>query len=207
MRQEILKCIHEGHMGIDKCKARATICVYWPGMYEEIEQAVKKCPVCNKYSKGNQKEPMLPHKIPNLPWKKLGADYFIFAGKDYLLVVDYYSKYPEVVCMNSKTAEATVKQMTQIFLCHDIPNVLVADNMPFNSKAFEQFARGWDFSVITSSPNYPQSNDLVERNVQTIKNLLQKAKEGMKDEQLALLEFRNTPISGLQESPTQLLMS
>ena len=97
-----------------------------------------------------------------------------------------------------------MKQMTQIFLCHDIPNVLVADNMPFNSKAFEQFARGWDFSVITSSPNYPQSNDLVERNVQTIKNLLQKAKEGMKDEQLALLEFRNTPISGLQESPTQL---
>ena len=29
----------------------------------------------------------------------------------------------------------------------------------------------------------------------------------MKDEQLALLEFRNTPITGLQESPAQLLMS
>ena len=145
MRQEILKCIHEGHMGIDKCKARARVCVYWPGMYEEIEQAVKKCPVCNKYSKGNQKEPMLPHEIPNRPWEKLGADYFTFAGKDYLLVVDYYSKYPEVVCMNSKTAEATVKQMTQIFSRHGIPNVLVADNMPFNSKVFKQFAREWDF--------------------------------------------------------------
>ena len=43
--------------------------------------------------------------------------------------------------------------------------------------------------------------------VQTIKNLLRKAKEGMKDEQLTLLEFRNTPKTGLQESPTQLLMS
>ena len=49
MRQEILKCIHEGHMGIDKCKTRARVCVYWPGMYEEIEEAVKKCPVCNNY--------------------------------------------------------------------------------------------------------------------------------------------------------------
>jgi len=29
----------------------------------------------------------------------------------------------------------------------------------------------------------------------------------MKDEQLALLEFRNTPMSGLQESSAQLLMS
>ena len=109
--------------------------------------------------------------------------------------------------MNSKTAEATMKEMTQIFSRHGIPNTLVADNMPFNSKAFKRFAKEWDFSVVTSSPKYPQSNGLVERNVQTIKNLLRKAKEGMKDEQLALLEFRNTPISGLQDSPAQLLMS
>ena len=207
MRQEILKCIHEGHMGIEKCKARARLCVYWPSMYEAIEHEVKKCPVCNKYGKGNQKEPMIPHDVPNRPWEKLGADYFSFAGKDYLLIVDYFSKYPEVIHMNSKTAEATVKMMRQIFSRHGIPNTLVADNMPFNSKAFKQFAKDWDFSVVTSSPNYAQSNGLAERNVQTIKNLLRKAKEGMKDEQLALLEFRNTPITGLQESPAQLLMS
>ena len=67
MRQEILKCIHERHMGIEKCKARARVCVYWPAMYEAIEHEVKKCPVCNKYSKNNQKEPMLPHEISNCP--------------------------------------------------------------------------------------------------------------------------------------------
>ena len=207
MRQEILKRIHEGHMGIEKCKSRARVCVYWPAMYDAIEHEVKRCPVCNKYSKGNQKELMIPHDIPDCPWQKLGADYFSFAGKDYLLVIDYFSKYPEVVRMNSKTAEATVNKMKQIFSRHGIPNTLVADNMPFNSKAFKQFAKEWDFSVTTSSPNYAQSNGLAERNVQTIKNLLKKAKEGMKDEQLALLEFRNSPISGLQESPAQLLMS
>ena len=108
--------------------------------------------------------------------------------------------------MTSKTAKATVKMMRQIFSRHGIPNTLVADNMPFNSKAFKQFAKEWDFSVVTSSPNYAQSNGLAERNVQTM-NLLRKAKEGMKDEQLALLEFRNTSITGLQESPAQLLMS
>ena len=176
-------------------------------MYESIEHEVKKCPVCNRYSKGNQKELMIPHDIPNRPWEKLGADYFSFAVKDYLLVVDYYSKYPEVVCMSSKTAEATISKMKQIFSQHGIPNTVVADTIPFNSKTFKQFARKWDFSVVTSSPNYPQSNGLAERNVQTIKNLLKKVKEGMKDEQLALPEFRNTPISGLQESPAQLLMS
>ena len=65
MRTDILKCIHAGHMGIEKSKARARICVYWPAMYQAIELDVKKCSVCNKYSTANQKEPMLPHPVPS----------------------------------------------------------------------------------------------------------------------------------------------
>ena len=83
---------------------------------------------------------MIPHDIPNCPWEKLGADY---AGKDYLLVIDYFSKYPEVARMSSKTAETTVRKMKQIFSRHGIPNTLVTDNMPFNNKTFKQFAREW----------------------------------------------------------------
>ena len=51
------------------------VCVYWPAMYEAIEREVKKYPMCNKYSKANQKEPVLPHEIPNCPWEKLSADF------------------------------------------------------------------------------------------------------------------------------------
>ena len=207
MRTEILKCIHTGHMGIEKSKARARVCVYWPKMYEAIEYEVKKCSVCNKYSLQNQKEPMLPHPVPNRPWEKLGADYFTLAGKDYLLVVDYFSKFPEVIQMDSKTAEATITTMKDIFARHGIPNTVVADNMPFNSRPFKQFAKDWNFAITTSSPGYPQSNGLVERNVQSIKRLIKKAREDGKDEEMALLEFRNTPITGLQESPAQLLMN
>ena len=46
--------------------------------------------------------------------------------------------------------------------------------------------------MVISSPKYPQSNGLAERNVQTIKKLLKKAREGGNDEELALLELRNT---------------
>ena len=59
---------------------------------------------------------------------------------------------------------------------------------------------------MTSSPRFPWSNGFTERNVQIIKSLLKKAKEAGNDEYVALLEFRNTPISGLSESPVQLLM-
>ena len=47
----------------------------------------------------------------------------------------------------------------------------------------------------------------MERNVQTVKQLLRKADESKQDAFLALLEFRNSPISGMDESPAELLMS
>ncbi len=43
--------------------------------------------------------------------------------------------------------------------------------------------------------------------IQTIKNLLRKADDEGNDPYIALLEYRNTPITGTQESPAQLLMS
>ena len=76
--------------------------------------------------------------------------------------------------------------------------------MPFNSRKFHQFSKQWNFEVITSSPTYPQSNGLAEHNVQTVKKLLNKAKEGGNDEALTLLELRNI---GMPYSPVQLLMN
>ena len=70
-QQHVLHCIHEGHLGVEKCKARARTCVYWPSMNEAIEQEVKMCSVCNTYSRANQREPLLPHSVPLRPWDKV----------------------------------------------------------------------------------------------------------------------------------------
>ena len=203
---KVLQSIHEGHLGIAKCRSRANICVYWPNINNSIEQLVKQCSVCNKYGRANQREPLQQHSVPSRPWEKIGADYFSLGTQDYLLVVDFFSKYPEVLPVTSKSAEATVQAMKTIFSRHGIPTSVISDNMPFSSKLFKQFAKAWNFSVVTSSPRFPQSNGFAERNVQTIKSLLKKAKEAGNDEYSALLEFRKTPISGLSESPAQLLM-
>ena len=157
-------------------------------------------------NRANQKESLLPHSVPPRPWDKVGADYFSWAAKDYLLVVDYLSKYHKVIRVESKSAEATVEVMKTIFARHGIPTTVIADNVPFNNIYFKEFAKEWQFDLITSSPHFPQSNGLAERNVQTVKNLFKKAKESGCDPELALLEFRNTPITGLSDSPAQLLM-
>ena len=109
--------------------------------------------------------------------------------------------------MASKTAAVTIKAMQVAVSRRGIFSTVIADNMPFNSSEFRKFARQWHFSIITTSPNYPQSNGLIKRNVQTIKRLYKKAMEGNNSFDLALLEYRNTPISGMDLSPAQLLMS
>ena len=80
---------------------------------------------------------MIPHAIPEHPWQTVGADYFTYGGKDYLLIVDYYSKYPELVEVSGKTSEHLIIVMKSVFARHGIPQQVVADNMPFNSTAFQ----------------------------------------------------------------------
>ena len=206
-RPDILRCIHESHLGMEKCKSRARAVVYWPGMSADIERLVAKCSTCLKHQRNNQKEPLKPHQVPARAWQKLGTDIFEYKSKPYLVIVDYYSKYPEICLLNDKSSQSVIASMKSVFARHGIPDEVVADNVPFSSKECLLFAKEWGFKISTSSPRYPQSNGMSERAIQTIKNLLRKADEDGHDHYVALLEYRNTPITGMQQSPAQLLMS
>lgn len=39
-------------------------------MNEDIERFIASCKICEKYQVRNISEPMLPHDIPNRPFKK-----------------------------------------------------------------------------------------------------------------------------------------
>lgn len=141
MRQDVLNCIHDSHLGIEKCESRARAVVYWPGMSAAIEKMVAKCSICLRHQRENQKEPLLPHEVPQRLWKNLGADIFELNSNSYLVVVDYYSNYPELFLLKDKTAGSVITRMKSIFARHGIPDQVVADNMPFSSKNFRQFER------------------------------------------------------------------
>ena len=162
-----------------------------------------KCSTCVTFRRMNQKEPMIAHEIPERPWQKLGTDLCEIKGKNYLVVVDYYSKYIETALLRNKTAGTVIRHLKSIFARHGIPEELISDNMPFNSKEFHEFAKEWGFRQTTSSPTYAQSNGMSEKAVQTIKRILKKAD----DPYIGLMEYRNTPVTGMTYSPSQLLMS
>ena len=181
--------------------------MFWPGIGQDVEDFVEKCPICLTHRNQQQKEPLLPHPVPERPSQKVESDILTFQNVDYLLVVDYYSKYPEIIKIEDKSAGTMLAKMKAIFARHGIPEELMSDNMPYASKEFHQFASEWNIKLTTSSPLYPQSNGQSERFVQTVKQMLKKAKEEGKDFYIALLEYRTTPISGSEYSPSQMLMS
>ena len=100
-----------------------------------------------------------------------------------------------------------IKHFKSIFSRYGIPEIVIADNMPFNSFEMESFAREFGFQIKTSSPEYPQSNGQSERAVGTVKQLMRKALEENNDVHLALLPYHNIPVNGMAYSPAQLLMS
>jgi len=151
-------------------------------------------------------EPLSPHPVPLKAYQKVGADIFTIHGKDYLLVVDYFSKFPEYVHLKSKLADCVIQHLKDISR-HGIPETLISDNKPFSSFAMRQFAEEWGFEIIISSPRYPRSNGQVERFVQTVKQLMRKAVESNQDVAIALLQYRNALVAGCEYSPAQLLFN
>ena len=209
--QAILKQLHEGHLGLNKCKLRAKETVYWPGLNNELENLVLNCALCLKYSTAKCKlEPSLAlgQEIPLYPWTKLATDIFHFEGASYLLVVDYTSHYPVVCKLASMTGQHIASQFKLICSEYGWPDTIVSDNGPcYTSEVFTNLMSEYNINHITSSPHYPQSNGLAEKYVQIVKNLFYKAKEEGKDLYQSLMVYCNTPLSNSLQSPMQILAS
>ncbi|KAM7298633.1 uncharacterized protein ISCGN_019211 [Ixodes scapularis] len=201
LRLPVLTRLHEGHQGINRSKARAREPVWWPGITAEITSMVTNFEQCAS-TRVNLSEPLVSTPLPGRPWDMLGVDLFHLNGQTFILVVDYYSRFPEVVTLRSTRAQVVIDVIKSIFARHGIPQRLRSDNgPPFFSREFTYFAKSYGFDHVTSSPHFAQSNGGAERMIRTIKYLFRKAD----DPNLALLSYRDTP--GLNDiSPAQFLM-
>ena len=129
MRKQMIAKSHTSHLGIHACVRRAKDVLYWPGMTAVITEAVRMCAVWSEFLDKQQKEPLMTHKIPTLPWSQVGQDLFTLNGRDYLVTVDYYSDYFEIVKLNNTTARSVIKATKDHFACHGIADMVI-DNGP-----------------------------------------------------------------------------
>ena len=157
-----------------KYRQRARDSVWWPGLKHDIDEIVFNCPTCCMYAI-QKSEPLIPSLLSQRPWQSVGTDLFEWRETDYLLVVDYYSRFIEVAKLMTTTASSVISHLKLIFSHHGIPECLMSDNGPqYSAAAFEMFSEEYGFKHVTSSPRYPQANGAAERAVKTVKQLLEK---------------------------------
>jgi len=206
-RNEIMKRLHSSHIGLGGLLRRARKTFYFPGVTSEIKRVANSCQLCLKHQMDNQKEPLKSHEIPSRVWDKCGVDIFTFHRRDYLVTTCYLSNYFEIDRLKTKSCKEIIRILKIHFSRWGTPTILCSDNSPFNSAEFAKFARDWGFQQVFSSPTYAQSNGKIEKSVQTIKRLMQKAMDDNSDIHKVILEFRNTPSESSNLSPMELMIN
>jgi len=185
-------------------KALARSYVYWPNIDSDIESFVKTCHSCAESAKAPVKT--LLHSWPEetRPWIRIHADYAgPIDGCYYLVVIDAYSKWPEVISTRSISARSTISIFRQLFARYGPPEILVTDNgTQFTSTEFAHFCATFGVTHLRSPPYHPQSNGQAERFVDTLKRGLQKLRGEEVDSALQelLYTYRYTPSQSVPDS-------
>ena len=96
-----------------------------------------------------------------------------FLGRMHLVMVDSYSKWPEVILMKSTTTDKTADVLRTVFARTGYPKQLVMDNgRQFTSEEFKHFMITNGVKHKRSAPFHPSTNGLAERFVKTYKQAL-----------------------------------
>lgn len=204
LRNQILVEIHTGHPGIVKSKAIARSYVWWPGLDKDIEEICRTCGPCQSNKPNPAAVDTHPWIPARRPWERIHVDYAgPFEGHMFLVVVDAYAKWPEIVMTSASTTTVTCNVLRGLFARYGLPEVLVSDNGPcFTSAEFSLFIQRYGIRHKFSPPYHPATNGQAERFVRSFK-------EGMKKESGAmqvrldkwLLAYRNAPHSLTGVSP------
>jgi transposase InsO family protein len=99
-------------------------------------------------------------------------DLFDFQGVNYLVTVDYYSKWVTIDKMNSTRAINIITVVDWHFANYGIPQTLFSDNGPqFASAEVQEYTTKLGIHQITSSPGFPSSNGQAERSIERRRKL------------------------------------
>ena len=174
-RVRLLDDLHQEHHGICRMKSLARGYFWWPGLDGAIAERVQLCHVCAALGKSPARAPLYPWKWPAKPWERIHIDFFEKGKLNFLIAVDAYSKWLEVIPMSSMTSLKTIEVLCTLFACFRIPEEVVSDNgLQLASEEFSQFLKQNGVRFTRVPPYHPASNGAAERSVQSVKAVLTK---------------------------------
>nr|XP_022910195.1 uncharacterized protein K02A2.6-like [Onthophagus taurus] len=210
LRERVLGMLHDGHPGTSAMLSLARLHVYWPKLDVDINYEVDKCLSCQESRKNGHSSSLPPWGVSSEPWSRLHLDFAgPFEGKMWLVLVDSYSRWLEIVPMKTVTSIKTIEVLRSIFARFGLPKFLVTDNGPqLVSSEFEEFCNMNGITHVRVTPYHPKSNGLAERAVRTFKERMRASSQTLTQNvrlQSFLFSYRNTERRSTKRTPSQLM--
>ena len=158
LHEQALENFHRSHMGIIKIKERACTSMFWPKIYNDIENFLCRCCPCMSHKIKQTAEP-LEHDIPTKPWCSLMLDNFEYKGSLYLLIYDRFTRFIVVKKCADLSAHSAILYLLEVFSEHGVPSNIHSDRgRSFVSKEFDVFCKDLGISLNFSSGYHHSAN-------------------------------------------------
>ena len=214
LQARAVKLAHEGHQGQAKTTALLRECVWFPALGTLVKEEVNKCIACQATSQPNPPEPLQSMPMPSHAWNEIKIDFCgpFPSGHYVLVVIDVYSRYPEIEIIKSTAAQKVIPKLDIIFARHGVPEKVTTDNgPPFNGKEFQIYMRQLGIEYHSSTPLWPQGNAEVESFNKPLEKAIRTAhiEERPWQQELSkfLLNYRSTPHSTTKVPPAEMLFN
>ena len=214
LQLKTLTLAHEGHPGQVLMKRRLRTKVWWKNMDKMVENFVINCNGCMLTLAPGPPLPMARTELPIDSFVEVAVDFLgpLPSGESLFVLVDYYSRWPEVIPMKEISTESMIKNLDNIFTHFGYPQVIRCDNGPqFKSEKFKNYCLINGIKINNVIPYAPFQNGEVERMNRGIlkrARISQALNQDWQDElNKYLLMYRTTPHSTTGESPSMMLFN
>ena len=127
-QKQILKELHTEHPGISRMKSLMRSYVHWRSMNRDIESLVKSCKGCALAAKTTPEKFSLWPETDRLR-PRLYIDFAaLLNGSYYLIVVDSFSKRPEILRCKKPTTGLVIGFLNELFVRFGVPYSIVSGN-------------------------------------------------------------------------------
>ena len=212
LQRQVLELAHEGHQGVNKTKSLLREKVWFPRIDAMVAKLLDECIACSASYDPKSREPLVMTELPSGKWSHLCADFYgpLPSGEYLLVVLDEYSRFPEVEIVKSLSAQTVIPIFDKVFSSRGIPENLKTDNgTPFQSSEFRNFANDLGFQHQRITPYWPEANGVAERFMRTIGKVCKCAQVDGKSWKQELYRFlrnyRATPHTSTGRPPATVL--
>ena len=213
LRHQIIVNLHSANQGSTSMLSRARQAIYWPGMDRDINNHVQSCLSCRESAPSHVREPILLADIPEFPFQNVVVNLFEIESYKYLVYADRLTGFVELAYFPSTTTSTVIiNTLREFFHRWGVAEEISLDGASnLQSTEIKDWLKSWGVRVRLSSAHYHQSNGRAEVGVKSMKRLLRgnTGRKGAIDTDKvaqALLQYRNTPLRGINKSPAELAL-